>query len=268
MYPPGPGPYRQNNYGGGPSPYYPPPPPQYAGSPPYPPSYPPSYPTTGHRSSSGGHQSPANSNSSRGNSRRRGHFTNLSWTPSTGSRGGVQVPAKEKKGQENAAADEDDNPFRPSKDLRAEDEAKRESAEQDGNQPAKTSKADPQQDNNKVQFGFKKFGKKTKNDIPPTDMANLAKGRKQDRRSEKKPVEKKPVRRLRPRPTLPPELAASESVYYRRPGNESVVGSGTYGKVFRAIHVYTGEKVALKKIRMEGERDGVSTPCFDPRIAC
>lgn len=66
------------------------------------------------------------------------------------------------------------------------------------------------------------------------------------------------VKRIKPRPTLPPDFAASESVYYRKPGNESVVGSGTYGKVFRAIHVYTGEKVALKKIRMEGERDGVS----------
>lgn len=72
------------------------------------------------------------------------------------------------------------------------------------------------------------------------------------------------VKRIKPRPTLPPDFAASESVYYRKPGNESVVGSGTYGKVFRAIHVYTGEKVALKKIRMEGERDGVSLLILDP----
>jgi CTD kinase subunit alpha len=35
-----------------------------------------------------------------------------------------------------------------------------------------------------------------------------------------------------------------------------VVGSGTYGKVFKAIHVYTKQLVALKKIRMEGEKDG------------
>jgi len=75
-------------------------------------------------------------------------------------------------------------------------------------------------------------------------------------------MEKRLVKRIKPRPTLPPELAASDSVYFRKPGNESVVGSGTYGKVFRAIHVYTGEKVALKKIRMEGERDGVS--CYVP----
>lgn len=81
---------------------------------------------------------------------------------------------------------------------------------------------------------------------------------REDERSEPK-AEKKPLKRIRPRPTLPAEYASSDSVYFRKPGNESVVGSGTYGKVFRAIHVYTGNKVALKKIRMEGERDGVSS---------
>lgn len=35
-----------------------------------------------------------------------------------------------------------------------------------------------------------------------------------------------------------------------------MVGSGTYGKVFKGVHVYTKDMVALKKIRMEGERDG------------
>jgi CTD kinase subunit alpha len=68
------------------------------------------------------------------------------------------------------------------------------------------------------------------------------------------------MKRMKPRPTLVPEHSASESVYYRKPGNESVVGSGTYGKVFKGIHVYTKDMVALKKIRMEGERDGVSIP--------
>ncbi|KAF2685259.1 Pkinase-domain-containing protein [Lentithecium fluviatile CBS 122367] len=63
-------------------------------------------------------------------------------------------------------------------------------------------------------------------------------------------------KRMKPRPTLSPDFAASESVYYRKPGNESVVGSGTYGKVFKGVHVYTKDMVALKKIRMEGERDG------------
>jgi CTD kinase subunit alpha len=63
-------------------------------------------------------------------------------------------------------------------------------------------------------------------------------------------------KRMKPRPTLNPDHAASDSVYYRKPGNESVVGSGTYGKVFKGVHVYTKDMVALKKIRMEGERDG------------
>ena len=51
-------------------------------------------------------------------------------------------------------------------------------------------------------------------------------------------------------------MAVSKSVFFRKPGNESVVGSGTYGKVFKGIHVYTNKSVALKRIRMEGERDG------------
>jgi len=126
-------------------------------------------------------------------------------------------------------------------------------------QPAEnptTTRRESQPEGNKITFGFKKMGKKgQRGDAGPTDIAALAKGRKPDRRNEKKLV-----KRIRPRPTLSAEMAASESVYFRRPGNESVVGSGTYGKVFRAIHVYTGEKVALKKIRMEGERDGVSNP--------
>lgn len=63
-------------------------------------------------------------------------------------------------------------------------------------------------------------------------------------------------RKLKPKPPLDPELAKSSSVYFRKPGNESVVGSGTYGKVFKGTHVYTKNLVALKRIRMEGERDG------------
>jgi CTD kinase subunit alpha len=62
--------------------------------------------------------------------------------------------------------------------------------------------------------------------------------------------------RPKSRPTLPAEFANADSVYFRKPGNESVIGAGTYGKVFKGIHVYTQRKVALKKIRMEGEKDG------------
>ncbi|KAF2090760.1 Pkinase-domain-containing protein [Saccharata proteae CBS 121410] len=79
------------------------------------------------------------------------------------------------------------------------------------------------------------------------------------RRPEPRPaprIEKRVMKRLKPKPYLNPEYASSDSVYYRKPGNESVVGSGTYGKVFKGIHVYTKDEVALKKIRMEGEKDG------------
>lgn len=67
---------------------------------------------------------------------------------------------------------------------------------------------------------------------------------------------KKIMRRPKPRPTLPADLADSDSVFFRKPGNESVIGSGTYGKVFKGLNVYTKNLVALKRIRMEGERDG------------
>ncbi|KAK6202210.1 serine/threonine protein kinase, CMGC, CDC2/CDK subfamily [Pestalotiopsis sp. IQ-011] len=67
---------------------------------------------------------------------------------------------------------------------------------------------------------------------------------------------KKIERRLKPKPRLPELMAKSESPFFRKPGNESVVGSGTYGKVFKGKHVYSGRLVALKKIRMEGEKDG------------
>ncbi|KAI2710729.1 hypothetical protein DTO013E5_6018 [Penicillium roqueforti] len=70
------------------------------------------------------------------------------------------------------------------------------------------------------------------------------------------PKQKRILTRPKPRPTIPAEFANAESVYYRKPGNESVIGAGTYGKVFKGIHVYTQRKVALKKIRMEGEKDG------------
>ena len=96
---------------------------------------------------------------------------------------------------------------------------------------------------------------KSSNYIGNTRIADL-----QTKKPSPPPVRKEVIKtkRIKARPQLSDEFAASESVYYRRTGNESVVGSGTYGKVYKAIHVYTGRMVALKKIRMEGERDGVS----------
>lgn len=63
----------------------------------------------------------------------------------------------------------------------------------------------------------------------------------------KRPIKKTP---------LEPELASSDSVFFRKPGDKSVIGAGTYGKVFKGLNVYTRKLVALKKIKMEGERDG------------
>ncbi len=94
--------------------------------------------------------------------------------------------------------------------------------------------------------------------------SNGGRSNKRPREPEPEPErERRMAKRLKPRATLSTEFAASDSVYFRKPGNESVVGSGTYGKVFKAIHVYTKRMVALKKIRMEGERDGVSLTILD-----
>lgn len=269
--------------------------------------------------------------------RGRGHFQNLQWTASGGSRGGRQAePAPSPSLQthssyeQQAAAplDEDDNPFRPSKDLQVEDQSKK-----------KKEKAMPpptgSKESSKFSFAFKSKAAPTVAAKPVPDLAqtprreNLLEGsrskgpppsreaptsksrddqrdsrydRRDDRherdhredpnnrdrygdryndrgyydsryRDERKPereperkhrrerspefiVEKEIRRRPKPRPKLPADFAESKSVYFRKPGNESVVGSGTYGKVFKAIHVYTKNMVALKKIRMEGEKDG------------
>uniref|UniRef100_A0A8C2R955 Protein kinase domain-containing protein n=1 Tax=Capra hircus TaxID=9925 RepID=A0A8C2R955_CAPHI len=36
------------------------------------------------------------------------------------------------------------------------------------------------------------------------------------------------------------------------------IGQGTFGEVFKAKHRKTGQKVALKKVLMENEKEGVS----------
>ena len=66
-----------------------------------------------------------------------------------------------------------------------------------------------------------------------------------------------------PKPTrpapLPPVMDPNDphrfSVYER----VTMVGEGTYGKVYKAKNKNTGQLVALKRIRMESERDGVSS---------
>ncbi|TPX08218.1 uncharacterized protein E0L32_001886 [Thyridium curvatum] len=192
---------------------------------------------------------------------------------------------------------EDDNPFRPSKDLQVEDTGKgKASAEDEMPPPARPPPTGPQ--GSKFSFAFKAASKPAVA-TPKAEIAskfNSAPQRREDLRNEDKdrrdlprsvPTEpassrarseyrsrpdppappraqqpprvrkvKKIMRRPKARPSLPDDLAASESVFFRKPGNESVVGSGTYGKVFKGLHVYTKKLVALKRIRMEGERDG------------
>ena len=279
---------------------------------------------------------------------RGGHFQNLQWTASGGSRGRgqndqsqsghSQSPQRQQQqppfGQPAPVHDEDDNPFRPSKDLQVEDQsAKDNGPSTNGAKMAPPSRQSsggpPAKDGSKFSFAFKTKAAPSTATKPVPDLAQKMKDppRKEnlldnskaksgppssakepfvsrpqprgdrrddrrerdyrddyrsrdyrdqrrpdlraDRRSEREQkrerererspeprIEKRLLKRLKARPTLSAEFAESTSVYYRKPGNESVVGSGTYGKVFKAIHVYTKELAALKKIRMDGEKDG------------
>ncbi|KAI9787305.1 MAG: kinase subunit of RNA polymerase II carboxy-terminal domain kinase I [Peltula sp. TS41687] len=244
--------------------------------------------------------------------RRGGHYNNLHWNANPnrgrnqmeqqtgpvsqhGSPEGHQTlqlgPGPSNQGSpEHASAepvDVEDNPFRPSKDLRVEDESVSGDAnttvvvmeEQKMPPPSRPARQTSQDKGGpKISFTLKSkaapspkadFSQKMREPPPrrePPRANEKAKYRPSGRSAvddkvrklqPKQPrLEKRVLKRLKPRPTLPPDFAASDSVYYRKPGNESVVGSGTYGKVFKAIHVYTKELVALKRIRMEGERDG------------
>jgi CTD kinase subunit alpha len=266
-----------------------------------------------------GNQRPfrGNFNSSRGSFRGRGgHFQNLHWnannsnSQSVASRGqhsGNVTPQHAPSPQfpsttsqqgspqqtSSEAEDEDENIFRPSKDLQVEDTAKGTKDEEAMPPPSRPPPTGPQS-GGKFSFAFGKTQKPAPTALKPEISQKLSLGSirreqpvsnnehdrsipsrsiptepafsrlRSDARQPREPQSQPPLtrkikkitRRPKPKPTLPTEFAASDSVYYRKPGNESVVGSGTYGKVFKAIHVYTRKLVALKKIRMEGERDG------------
>ncbi|KAI9744258.1 MAG: kinase subunit of RNA polymerase II carboxy-terminal domain kinase I [Claussenomyces sp. TS43310] len=182
--------------------------------------------------------------------------------------------------------DDDDDLFRPSKDLQVEDTSKK--PDEDAMPPpSRPPPVGPQ--SNKFSFAFKASAKPAPVPPKPEISQKLDKGPVRpepkptgelERTAAPRPIPTEPalsrqrpdarhareappprkikriMRRVKEKPKLPAEFAASDSVYFRKPGNESVVGSGTYGKVFKAIHVYTKTLVALKKIRMEGERDG------------
>ncbi|KAL6722162.1 serine/threonine protein kinase, CMGC, CDC2/CDK subfamily [Lecanora helva] len=262
---------------------------------------------------------------------RGGHFQNLQWTASSSSnnrgRGDSNQTSSAHHPQTSpqpssvtpTQAADDDNPFRPSKDLRVEDEMDKMPP------PARQDSESVTKESSKISFSFKAKPAASSAAKPPTDLTQKMKeppkkehlleisnpktagrhvdsrhshdrlddrrgrdyreGRREyrerreyrdDRRQDRDPkrdrerdrergyarersppaMVKKIMKRKKPIPTLPKEFAESTSVYYRKPGNESVVGSGTYGKVFKAIHVYTKDLAALKKIRMDGEKDG------------
>ena len=290
---------------------------------------------------------------------RAGHFQNLQWTASGGTRGRGQADQSHSTmhqqghsqspppGQAQIPVEkvsemqEDDNPFRPSKDLQVEDQSEKDvEMENGGSSDGKkmpppswqSSENSQSKEGSKISFAFKAKPAPPTTAKPVPDLVQKMKeppsrrdglsekprrkedqplskeplasrlrierrgdvrfdrrddrrerdyrddfryrdDRRDDRRFDYRPerrperdrererspepkVEKRILRRLKPRRKLPPEYAASDSVYYRKPGNESVVGSGTYGKVFKAVHVYTNNLVALKKIRMDCEKDG------------
>jgi CTD kinase subunit alpha len=200
--------------------------------------------------------------------------------------------------------EEDDNPFRPPADLRAEDESARKKRKIESSTSTVSVPAEPktaaeleaqaEREKNKISFSIKGratrdaadkapvapkpetsplMAKRTPSAISPLVQNNVAVPKSSNyvgntrvnlptKPSPAPPAFRKEIvrkKRIKARPQLTEEFAQSDSVYYRKTGNESVVGSGTYGKVYKAIHVYTGGMVALKKIRMEGERDGVSS---------
>lgn len=188
--------------------------------------------------------------------------------------------------------DDSENPFRPSKDLQVEDTVKPEaSQEEDQMPPPNRPPPTGPQSSSKFSFAFKaskpavatpkpeissKFNappprreaprdnSRDRGGLPrnvPTEPASARPRGGEHRQQQAEPTPrvrkvKKIMRRPKPRPTLSPEMATSDSIFFRKPGNESVIGSGTYGKVFKGLNVYTKKLVALKRIRMEGERDG------------
>ena len=249
----------------------------------------------------------------------RGHFANMSWTPNEGTKGGHMVqPGEKPRAREDGldstppsraplpsgSPDDDDNPFRPPADLRADDESVSKKRKLSPAAPASTtagsenltteqntSSQAPEKESGKSKISFSIKGRATQasHDRPTPSKAETSPLLEKklpildSSLSSKPPIvpkstnyigntrvvetkvaapltrkEKVRKKRIKVKPQLSEEFVQSESVYYRKTGNESVVGSGTYGKVYKGIHVYTGKMVALKKIRMEGERDGVS----------
>lgn len=83
---------------------------------------------------------------------------------------------------------------------------------------------------------------------PPTRAPPKSLKSSKPRRKRFKTVLRKHVRVVLPLRALPKDWARSDFVYYPRPDRHSVVGAGTYGKVFKAHNVYLNHCVALKTL--------------------
>ncbi|KAK1825317.1 serine/threonine protein kinase, CMGC, CDC2/CDK sub [Friedmanniomyces endolithicus] len=257
-------------------------------------------------SHSGG-QTPQRGGSAHRGGRGHGHFANLSWTPGEGVKGGnlVQPGEKSREGSavaapsgEEAGTEDENNPFRPPADMRAEDESANKRRRPTPGGPtahtvlvartAQETVVEAEKEKNKISFSIKGraslqsasaektpstskpetsplAAKKVPTPLSPLVQSAAPKSRLYVGNTRVEPSKASPPltrketvrkKRIKARPTLSEDFVQSESVYYRKTGNESVIGSGTYGKVYKAMHVYTGRMVALKKLRMEGERDG------------
>ncbi|CZS99568.1 related to cell division protein kinase 2 [Rhynchosporium graminicola] len=207
-----------------------------------------------------------------------------------GSQAGSQAGTPQHKPSMAAEEEEDEDLFRPSKELQVEDKeaTKKKDEEKMPPPPSRPIPTGPQSQQNVSKFSFTLSSKSkvlptapkleisqklnagpvrnvqfSSPDRPrgpnsrsiPTEPASARQNFREPPAPTSRKV-KKIMKREKERPQLTEDFKNSDSVYYRKPGNESVVGSGTYGKVFKAVHVFTKSLVALKKIRMEGERDG------------
>lgn len=206
-----------------------------------------------------GYESRSNFESNRGGSRRGRPFANLSWTPKEGTRGGLSSGPR--RGQDHDDFDDErryepedtdyrNDRFRPPRDFRADHPDERASRETGAMLPP-ASAAESKAPAAKNASGGNSAKEKMNQVRQKLQQQLAAKGK-----SASAPPKKTPVKAVRYVKSVAKEHENSPSVYFRQPGNESVIGSGTYGKVYRAVHIYTGEQVALKKMKMESERDG------------
>ena len=82
--------------------------------------------------------------------------------------------------------------------------------------------------------------------------SGLPDGKQKDRKRNPPPPAPKPVTKLRPSQMYLLYTRRNAELYQR----VQQVGEGTYGKVYKAKNDITGEFVALKKLRLESEREG------------